>query len=168
MAGACLQRHSCASRAEFSRDENCRARGVETQGERLRSYRGDQPHRRRRRPSKRRRPHRACTGRHGRPPQYELASKADRVEQDIPVNHSEFFAPVIEPTLSTGTRALVVAALAYLVEMRKEDTSTDSAAGKRRGIESLGGVQGVCCRHASCARPYRHLRVRPEWCCGRC
>jgi hippurate hydrolase len=38
------------------------------------------------------------------------------VEQDIPVNHSEFFAPVIEPTLSTGTQALVVAALAYLVK----------------------------------------------------
>jgi amidohydrolase len=48
------------------------------------------------------------------PEQYERARKADRVEQDIPVNHSEFFAPVIEPTLSTGTRALVVAALTYL------------------------------------------------------
>jgi metal-dependent amidase/aminoacylase/carboxypeptidase family protein len=48
------------------------------------------------------------------PEQYERARRADRVEQDIPVNHSEFFAPVIEPTLSTGTRALVVAALTYL------------------------------------------------------
>lgn len=48
------------------------------------------------------------------PEQYERARKANRVEQDIPVNHSEFFAPVIEPTLSTGTRALVVAALTYL------------------------------------------------------
>jgi hippurate hydrolase len=38
------------------------------------------------------------------------------VEQDIPVNHSEFFAPVIEPTLSTGTQALVIAALAYLAK----------------------------------------------------
>jgi hypothetical protein len=38
------------------------------------------------------------------------------VEQDIPVNHSEFFAPVIEPTLSTGTQALVVAALTYLAK----------------------------------------------------
>jgi hippurate hydrolase len=48
------------------------------------------------------------------PDKYERAFKAGRVEQDIPVNHSEFFAPVIEPTLSTGTRALVVAALTYL------------------------------------------------------
>jgi len=38
------------------------------------------------------------------------------VEQDIPVNHSEFFAPVIEPTLSHGTQALVIAALTYLVK----------------------------------------------------
>jgi hippurate hydrolase len=50
------------------------------------------------------------------PEQYERARKADRVEQDIPVNHSEFYAPVIEPTLSTGTRALVVAALTYLAK----------------------------------------------------
>lgn len=48
------------------------------------------------------------------PDKYERAFKAGRLEQDIPVNHSEFFAPVIEPTLSTGTRALVVAALTYL------------------------------------------------------
>ena len=48
------------------------------------------------------------------PEQYEKARKAGRIAQDIPVNHSEFYAPVIEPTLSTGTRALVVAAMAYL------------------------------------------------------
>jgi hypothetical protein len=30
------------------------------------------------------------------------------------VNHSQFFAPVVQPTLSVGTQALVVAALAYL------------------------------------------------------
>ena len=50
------------------------------------------------------------------PEQYERARKAGRLEQDIPVNHSEFFAPVIEPTLSAGTRALVVAALTYLAK----------------------------------------------------
>jgi hypothetical protein len=44
------------------------------------------------------------------------ALAAGRVEQDIPVNHSEFFAPVIEPTLSVGTQALVVAALEYLAK----------------------------------------------------
>lgn len=48
------------------------------------------------------------------PGKYAKALKAGRVEQDIPVNHSEFFAPVIEPTLSVGTQALVVAAMAYL------------------------------------------------------
>jgi hypothetical protein len=37
-----------------------------------------------------------------------------RVAQDIPVNHSPLFAPVIQPTLDTGTRAMVVAALAWL------------------------------------------------------
>lgn len=39
---------------------------------------------------------------------------AGRVAQDIPVNHSAGFAPVIQPTLDTGTQALVVAALAWL------------------------------------------------------
>ena len=50
------------------------------------------------------------------PEKYKQALEAGRVEQDIPVNHSEFFAPVIEPTLSTGTKALVVAALTYLAK----------------------------------------------------
>ena len=46
--------------------------------------------------------------------QYRKAADAGRVSQDIPVNHSPFFAPVIQPTLDTGTQALVVAALAWL------------------------------------------------------
>jgi len=50
------------------------------------------------------------------PQKYQRALDAGRVEQDIPVNHSEFFAPVIEPTLSHGTEALVVAALTYLTK----------------------------------------------------
>lgn len=50
------------------------------------------------------------------PEKYEQALKAGRVEQDIPVNHSEYFAPVIEPTLSAGTQALVVAAMTYLTK----------------------------------------------------
>ena len=45
---------------------------------------------------------------------YSRAEKAGRVSQDIPVNHSPAFAPVIQPTLDTGVSALVVAALAYL------------------------------------------------------
>jgi len=45
---------------------------------------------------------------------YRAAEKAGRVIQNIPVNHSAGFAPVIQPTLDTGTKALVVAALAWL------------------------------------------------------
>ena len=46
--------------------------------------------------------------------QYQKAADAGRVAQDIPVNHSPRFAPVIQPTLDTGTQALIVAALAWL------------------------------------------------------
>ena len=49
------------------------------------------------------------------PDSYDRALRADRVAQDIPVNHSATFAPVIQPTLDTGTQTLVVAALAWLV-----------------------------------------------------
>jgi amidohydrolase len=45
---------------------------------------------------------------------YRTAQDAGRVAQDIPVNHSAGFAPVVQPTLDTGTQALVVAALAWL------------------------------------------------------
>lgn len=45
---------------------------------------------------------------------YDRARQAGRVPQDIPVNHSATFAPVVQPTLDTGTQALVVAALAWL------------------------------------------------------
>ena len=46
--------------------------------------------------------------------QYHKAADAGRVAQDIPVNHSPSFAPIIQPTLDAGTQALVVAALAWL------------------------------------------------------
>ena len=42
------------------------------------------------------------------------AEEAGRVAEDIPVNHSSAFAPVMQPTLATGTEALVVASLAWL------------------------------------------------------
>ena len=48
------------------------------------------------------------------PDTYAAAEKAGRISQDIPVNHSPNFAPVIQPTLDTGTQALVTAALAWL------------------------------------------------------
>ncbi|KAL8990176.1 MAG: hypothetical protein Q9177_001110 [Variospora cf. flavescens] len=37
-----------------------------------------------------------------------------RLAEDIPVNHSPFFAPVIQPTLKTGVDALCVAALTFM------------------------------------------------------
>ncbi|WP_227983123.1 amidohydrolase [Nocardia spumae] len=48
------------------------------------------------------------------PATYRKAQQADRIAQDIPVNHSPTFAPVPQPTLDTGTEALVVGALAWL------------------------------------------------------
>jgi hippurate hydrolase len=45
---------------------------------------------------------------------YDAAAEAGRIVQDVPVNHSARFAPVVQPTLDTGTEALVVAALAWL------------------------------------------------------
>ncbi|WP_041796785.1 amidohydrolase [Modestobacter italicus] len=48
------------------------------------------------------------------PDSYDRALQAGRVAQDVPVNHSATFAPVVQPTLDTGTQALVIAALAWL------------------------------------------------------
>src|ERR1700724_688777 len=44
---------------------------------------------------------------------YDEAKKAGRVNE-LPVNHSPLFAPVIHPTLQTGVETLVVAAQAWL------------------------------------------------------
>jgi amidohydrolase len=48
------------------------------------------------------------------PEAFRVAAEAGRVPQDIPVNHASNFAPVIQPTLDTGTAALVLGALAWL------------------------------------------------------
>jgi hippurate hydrolase len=48
------------------------------------------------------------------PDAYRAAEAAGRIAQDIPVNHSARFAPQIQPTLDVGTKALVIAALAWL------------------------------------------------------
>ena len=48
------------------------------------------------------------------PDTYRAAADAGSVARDIPVNHSATFAPVIQPTLDTGTQAIVAAALAWL------------------------------------------------------
>jgi amidohydrolase len=48
------------------------------------------------------------------PRAYRAAEKAGRIQDDIPGNHSPKFLPVLQPTLRTGTEALVTAALAWL------------------------------------------------------
>ncbi|SDP39404.1 hippurate hydrolase [Actinacidiphila guanduensis] len=53
------------------------------------------------------------------PDAYAAAERAGTVAQDIPVNHSPRFAPVLQPTLDTGVRALVTAALAWLAPVTR-------------------------------------------------
>ncbi|MER6748715.1 amidohydrolase [Streptomyces fungicidicus] len=48
------------------------------------------------------------------PERYAEAARNGTVSEDIPVNHSAGFAPVVQPTLDTGVSALTVAALAWL------------------------------------------------------
>ncbi|MET2011316.1 amidohydrolase [Microbacterium chocolatum] len=48
------------------------------------------------------------------PAAYRAASEAGTIERDIPTNHSPFFAPVLQPTLSRGVENLVVAAREFL------------------------------------------------------
>ncbi|MCU1574680.1 MAG: amidohydrolase, partial [Micrococcaceae bacterium] len=48
------------------------------------------------------------------PDVYAQAEAAGTVSTDIPANHSPHFAPVLRPTLQTGTAAVVVAALSWL------------------------------------------------------
>lgn len=45
---------------------------------------------------------------------WDQAAKDGRIAQDVPTNHSAYFAPVIQPTLKTGTEALSAAALTFL------------------------------------------------------
>ena len=45
---------------------------------------------------------------------YAEAVAKDRVDQDIPTNHSPFFAPVIHPTLEVGVTAMATAAREFL------------------------------------------------------
>ena len=48
------------------------------------------------------------------PQQYADAAAAGTLERDVPTNHSPFFAPVLQPTLTRGVEALVVAAKEFL------------------------------------------------------
>lgn len=48
------------------------------------------------------------------PDTYRVARRRGTVAQDIPVNHSPSFAPLLQPTLDAGVQALVTAALTRL------------------------------------------------------
>ncbi len=50
----------------------------------------------------------------GDPATVAAAMAAGTADTDIPSNHSPFFAPLAQPTIPTGVRALVAAARAYL------------------------------------------------------
>ena len=51
---------------------------------------------------------------------WDEATKQGRIAQDIPVNHSAHFAPVIQPTLKIGTESLCAAALTFLGNKEQE------------------------------------------------
>jgi hippurate hydrolase len=42
------------------------------------------------------------------------AQAAGRFEQDIPSNHSPYFAPILHPTIERGVEALVLGARTFL------------------------------------------------------
>lgn len=48
------------------------------------------------------------------PELWDKAEKEGRLTEDIPINHSAYFAPVIMPTLQIATDAYAVAALTWL------------------------------------------------------
>lgn len=50
----------------------------------------------------------------GNDPQSDAEAKAAGRLNDLPVDHSPKFAPVLHPTLETGVEAMVVGALAWL------------------------------------------------------
>ena len=53
------------------------------------------------------------------PAEWAAAVEAGTVLSDIPANHSPRFLPVLQPTLRTGTEALIVAASAWLAPARR-------------------------------------------------
>jgi metal-dependent amidase/aminoacylase/carboxypeptidase family protein len=50
------------------------------------------------------------------PETWDRLEKEGRLQEDIPVNHSPFFAPVISPTLGVAVEAYAVAVLTWLVK----------------------------------------------------
>jgi len=54
----------------------------------------------------------------GNDPRTYSKAKAEKKLNDLPVNHSPKFAPILHPTLETGVEAMVVGALAWLGEKK--------------------------------------------------
>jgi metal-dependent amidase/aminoacylase/carboxypeptidase family protein len=50
------------------------------------------------------------------PETWDRLEKEGRLLEDIPINHSPFFAPVINPTLGVAAEAYAVAALTWLIK----------------------------------------------------
>ena len=48
------------------------------------------------------------------PARFAEAASAGRLEQDIPTNHSPFYAPEIHPTIEVGVTAMSAAAREFL------------------------------------------------------
>jgi amidohydrolase len=48
------------------------------------------------------------------PEVYDKAEREGRLKEDVPGNHSPFFAPVVQPTLTVGMEGYVVSALTFL------------------------------------------------------
>ncbi len=66
------------------------------------------------------------------PDEYARAVAADTIDRDVPSNHSPFYAPVIEPTISNGVEHLVVAAREWL-DGGRLDAGGAGAAGAAAG-----------------------------------
>ncbi len=47
---------------------------------------------------------------------WDKAEEKGTINRDIPMNHSPFFAPIMEPTMARGVNALTLAALTFLTE----------------------------------------------------
>jgi amidohydrolase len=54
------------------------------------------------------------------PEKWDEAEREGKLQEKIPVNHSPFFAPVMQPTLRVGTDALALAAMTFLRDEEAE------------------------------------------------
>ena len=71
------------------------------------------------------------------PAAFATAFAAGTVATDIPSNHSPRFAPVIQPTLNTGTAALVAAAMAWLGKDGRQTLPPVDPAALRADLDAI-------------------------------